>query len=128
MDDKEVSTVAKSSSPTNLSPMPVNFYENTAWRLVASLIWIGLLFILTIGLIISFVSTGNFAMKMITPHLLVIGLMVPAMVMIVSAGGLDLSIGSVIALVGVVVATLMQDLSPIVAVVLGLLQCDGALG
>jgi ribose transport system permease protein len=111
MNDKEL-------SPT--SQTPVHFYENTAWRLVASLIWIGLLFILTIGLIISFVGTGNFAMKMVTPNLLIIGLMVPAMVMIVSAGGLDLSVGSVIGLVGIVVATLMQDLPPIVAVVLGL--------
>lgn len=111
MNNKELSAVSQT---------PVNFYENTVWRLIASLIWIGLLFILTIGLIISFVGTGNFAMKLITPNLLVIGLMVPAMVMIVSAGGLDLSVGSVIALVSVVVATLMQDLSPLVAVVLGL--------
>ena len=111
MNDKEVSTTAQT---------PVHFYENTAWRLVASLIWIGLVVVLTVIVIIWAVSSQQFNMKFIATNLLTIGLMVPAMVMIVSAGGLDLSIGSVIALVGVLVATLMQDLPPVVAVGLGL--------
>jgi ribose/xylose/arabinose/galactoside ABC-type transport system permease subunit len=111
MNDKELSTTAQ---------IPVHFYENTAWRLGASLIWIGLVLVLTVVVIIWAVSSQQFNMKFIATNLLTIGLMVPAMVMIVSAGGLDLSVGSVIALVGVVVATLMQDLPPVVAVVLGL--------
>jgi ribose transport system permease protein len=111
MNDKEVSTTAQT---------PVHFYENTAWRLGASLIWVGLVVVLTVIVIIWAVSSQQFNMKFIATNLLTIGLIVPAMVMIVSAGGLDLSVGSVIALVSVVVVALMQDLPPVVAVVLGL--------
>ena len=111
MNDKKDSTTAQP---------PIHFYENTAWRLVASLIWIGFVVVLTVIVIIWAVSILQFDMKFIATNLLIIGLMVPAMVMIISAGGLDLSVGSVIALVGVVVATLMQELPPLVAVMLGL--------
>jgi ribose transport system permease protein len=111
MNDNEVSTTAQT---------PVHFYENTAWRLGANLAWVGLVLVLTVVIVIWTVSSQQFSMKFIATNLLTLGLMVPAMVMIVSAGGLDLSIGSVMALVGVLVAMLMQDLPPVVAVVLGL--------
>ncbi|MBN1993129.1 MAG: ABC transporter permease [Anaerolineae bacterium] len=101
-------------------PKPAHFYKNTAWRLVASLIWIGVLFGLTAILAIIVVSAGNFNLKGLMPNLLMIGLMAPAMVMIVGAGGLDLSVGSVVALIGVIVALMMQDGSPVMAIILGL--------
>ena len=45
------------------------------------------------------------ALETMVPSFLILGLMVPAAVMIVASGGVDLSVGAVAALVGVVAAT-----------------------
>ena len=83
------------------------FYENTKWRLLFSLTWIVLLLVALVALLgfggathDQFSAVGN--LRFLTDQFLVIALLVPAMVMIVGAGGLDLSVGAVMGLAGVV--------------------------
>jgi len=54
------------------------------------------------------------------PSFLILGLMAPAMVMIVASGGMDLSVGAVAALVGVVTAALEPTVGLGVALAVGL--------
>jgi len=83
------------------------FYENAKWRLLFSLAWIGLLAVGLLALLrfggaaeSHFFTGANF--RFLTDQFLVIALLVPAMVMIVGAGGLDLSVGAVMGLTGLV--------------------------
>ena len=83
------------------------FYENTRWRLLFSLTWIVLLLVGLVALLglggathSRFFTAGNF--RLLVDQFLVIALLAPAMVMIVGAGGLDLSVGAVMGLAGVV--------------------------
>jgi len=105
--------------------MPV-YYENNFWRIVSNLVWGGvILFAVAVLVIIGtlfnepFLTLAN--LKIVLFNLLTTGLMASVMVVIFSNGGLDLSIGSVMSLVNIVVAMLLQQgLNPLNAVFWGL--------
>jgi len=102
------------------------YYANPFWRMMAHLIWSGvLLFTVAILLIVGTLIYDHFlsltTLQAILTHLLTIGLMASVMVIIVSQGSLDLSVGSVMSLVGTVAALLLQQgASPLYAFILGL--------
>ena len=81
------------------------YYDNSFWRTVAHLVWIVLLMLafavlLIVGALLheQFLTFGN--LKTVLIDLLTVGLMASVMVIIFSNGGLDLSVGSVMSLVG----------------------------
>lgn len=105
--------------------MPV-YYENNFWRIVSNLVWGGvILFAVAVLVIIGTLFSKPFltlaSLTIILFNLLTIGLSASVMVIIFSNGGLDLSVGSVMSLVSIVVAMLLQQgLNPLNAVLWGL--------
>jgi ribose/xylose/arabinose/galactoside ABC-type transport system permease subunit len=122
---KKIEQTGDTSKYMEFSRTPC-FYDNSFWRTMAHLIWVGLLvlgfaILMIIGALLqeNFLTLAN--MKVILSHLLTVGLMASVMVIIFSNGGLDLSVGSVLALVGTIVATLLQQgAHPANAIFLGL--------
>jgi len=101
------------------------FHRDTRWRLGSLAIWIAfecvvLGVVVAIGCAVSRHFLTPTALKTMVPSFLVLGLIVPAAVMIVASGGVDLSVGAVAALVSVVAATVAGDSGLGVGVVAGL--------
>jgi len=94
-----------------LAPQGGHFYRDARWRLGCIAVW--LLFecvvlgvVMAIGGAVSPHFLTATAAGVMLPSLLWLGLIAPPMVMIVAAGGVDLSVGAAAALTGVVVAML----------------------
>jgi ribose transport system permease protein len=90
------------------------FYQSTGWRLAALAIWIGLacllvVIVLVAGWLTSPAAFGWAGVQVVLAQMLPLALMMPAMVMIVAAGGVDLSVGAVAALAGVLIALLVES-------------------
>jgi ribose/xylose/arabinose/galactoside ABC-type transport system permease subunit len=86
-----------------------NFYRDARWRLGCIGLWllfecVVLVVVMAIGAAVSRHFLTLTAVEGMLPSLLMLGLMAPPMVMIVAAGGVDLSVGAVAALAGVLVA------------------------
>jgi ribose/xylose/arabinose/galactoside ABC-type transport system permease subunit len=101
-------------------------YQSKGWKLLFNAVWLGaavaLLIPLTLaGLVLSrsvpFFSPLN--LSNVAWIWLSHAILAPAIVLIVASGGLDLSIGAVIGLVGVVVATLAPIIGPGAAALVG---------
>jgi ribose/xylose/arabinose/galactoside ABC-type transport system permease subunit len=105
---------------------PLHFYENTVWRVFSYVFWIGLvslLILITAAKGLSVPAFGNPRnIQNIAQFWLIFALMVPPMILIIASGGLDLSVGAVIGLTSVIVASMMtnQDMSGAVALLIGL--------
>ena len=93
---------------------PEHFYENTVWRLVSQLIWAGFMVLILLGVwVYGAVAIGSFGKVFALPEDLLrqafpLVLLVPPMVMIVAAGGLDLSVGAVAALSSTMIALMLS--------------------
>jgi ribose transport system permease protein len=120
--------MATSANPTGNAELVAgraDFRDSPRWRLGATLIWAGVLLAATLTLWgIAAFSTEHFLEKKnlegIAGQWLSLALLVPAVVMIMAAGGLDLSIGSVTALVAVVTAVVAKEATPGIGLMTGL--------
>lgn len=113
MSQKSQPQQGDTSGNTEFSRMPC-YYEKDFWRTMAQLIWVGTLILaLAILLIVGSIMHEGFLtlanLRTILSNLLTVGLMASIMVIIFSQGGLDLSVGSVMSLVGTVVAIVLQQ-------------------
>jgi ribose transport system permease protein len=103
------------------------FSDNWKWRLSSKAIWIGLVFLLLILILFTTISVDGFwkarsLWSLARTGLLFPALLVPAMILVVASGGVDLSVGAVAGVVSVVMASLMASgTSPAVALLVGLL-------
>ncbi len=104
-----------------------HFYQETGWRLGALGIWVALASALVgvlalVGWLTEPLAFRWRGLQALLSSMLPLALMMPAMVMILAAGGVDLSVGSVAALASVVAAVLMErtgmGFGPAVAVAL----------
>ena len=89
------------------------FYENTRWRLTALLCWICFVFLILICLgICGRICNENFLKALFSEwtlgRLFMLCAIIPSMVMIIGAGGLDLSIGSIMCLTSVLIALMLS--------------------
>lgn len=104
-----------------------SFCDNWKWRLSSKAIWIGLVFLLLILALLTTISVDGFwkarnLQNLARAGLLFPALLVPAMILIVVSGGVDLSVGAVAGMVSVVMAALMSSgMSPAIALLVGLL-------
>jgi ribose transport system permease protein len=101
-------------------------YQSKGWKLLFNAVWPGFAVILLIPLMlaglalsrsVSFFSPTN--LSNVAWIWLSHAILAPAIVLIVASGGLDLSIGALIGLVGVVVASLAPAIGPVAAALVG---------
>jgi len=109
------------------------FHENTRWRLLSGFFWIVLMLAVWAGVVayptIQYGFVAGELQGLIKPAVAValpIALIGAPMIMIVAAGGLDLSVGSVVSVVAVVTATsLSKGASEQTAIATGLAVAAG---
>jgi ribose transport system permease protein len=107
-----------------------HFTQSTGWRLAALAIWVGSALLAVAGLAgVGFTLEPRVfsapGLRILLRSMLPLCLMVPAMVMIVAAGGIDLSIGAVAALAGVLAARELQSAGFGQALAVALLTASG---
>jgi ribose/xylose/arabinose/galactoside ABC-type transport system permease subunit len=128
--DRAASVLAKPQKESPVMPAAAateHFSVNPRWRLSASGLWAAALLVPTAFLYIA-VSSGSARWSQEIPYwsynLAILAMMVPATVMILSAGGLDLSILAVMGLSAAVMDTLILrwHFLPTSAIVLALLS------
>lgn len=102
-------------APAAQSAPPRFFYERWSWRLGAMAIWTAflLLLVVIVGIIGAeasshFLSENNF--RGILDRVVLLGLIVPPMVMIIAAGGVDLSVGATAGFVAVLTGSLLRHM------------------
>lgn len=100
--------------PIPLTRAPEHFYEDTKWRVLSQLIWVGFVLLVLLGVCVyGLLFAEGFSKVFDEPRFLLrqffpLVLLVPPMVMIVAAGGVDLSVGSVAGLSSVIIAALVS--------------------
>jgi ribose/xylose/arabinose/galactoside ABC-type transport system permease subunit len=108
---------------------PQSFYDDWKWRLSSKAIWIGLVFLLLVLALLATMPVMGFwkaagLRNLARAWLLFPALLVPAMILVVASGGIDLSVGAVAGVVAVVMASLMTSeisVGPAVALLVGML-------
>jgi ribose transport system permease protein len=93
------------------------FYENTRWRLISTAVWVvlviaGLVAVVLSGMSVSDDFGGEASLTNMLQTFLLLGMLVPPMVLIIAAGGLDLSIAGVAALAGGLLSLWAGDCGP----------------
>lgn len=103
-----------SAEPLAPAPAREHFWENTAWRVGSLLIWVAFVLLILAGIwVYGLISVERLfsspsVMNMLARALPLLLLVAP-MVMIAAAGGLDLSVGSTLALVSIVMAMMLNE-------------------
>lgn len=112
---------------TNQEVASLHFYENTRWRLLSNTLWNGLILVILVGTVLAgAISSEKFLSAANVQNIIWIwvtaALLVPTMSLIIASGGLDLSVGSVAGLTGIVMASLVTSggISLGVALIVGL--------
>ncbi len=102
-------------------------YESRGWKLLFNAAWLGFALVLLIPLTLAGLALSRSALFFSGPNLsnvawiwLSHAILAPAIVLIVASGGLDLSIGALIGLVGVVIAGLAPVIGPEAAALVGI--------
>ncbi len=109
-----------SAEPLAPAPATAHFWENTAWRVGSLLIWVGFVLLILVGICVyglisvEVLFSGPSVRSMLATALPLLLLVAP-MVMIAAGGGLDLSVGSTIALVSIVMAMMLNEGAGVVA-------------
>lgn len=104
----------------------LHFYEDTKWRLLSYLFWIGLVLLLMMLTTAGGLGIPGFGnprnIQNIFQIWLITALMVPPMILVMASGGLDLSVGAMVGFISVIVATLVttREMSGFAAMLVGL--------
>lgn len=118
----------KGAVPVRL-PVPV-YFENKDWRFISTLIWAGLQVIVIFMLIPVMGKTGILYnnLLILVKHFLLIALPAIPMLVIFSNGSVDLSVGAIAMLSGIIAGSLGSKGSPVVGIIQALIiaACIGA--
>lgn len=124
-----MSAVEQTATETAEEKSPaLHFFQDLKWRLLSEGIWIVLVLVLIAILVVAniIVASPHFfsesSLRNIVSSLLPVLMVIGPMILVMAAGGLDLSVGAVAGFVGVVVAQLaINDMPLILAVFIGLI-------